>query len=59
MRGIVMTWEIALGIFALVAGIATVVGPILKLTQTITRLSVLVEDLTRRIERIEKSYEAK
>lgn len=54
-----MTWEIALGIFALVAGIATVVGPILKLTQTITRLSVLVEDLTRRMERIEKQYEAK
>lgn len=54
-----MTWEIALGLFALIGGVATVVGPILKLTQTITRLSVLVEDLTRRIERIEKTYEAK
>ncbi len=39
-----MTWEIALGIFALVGGIATIVKPMIDLTKSISALTVIVDE---------------
>ncbi len=48
-----MTWEIALGIFALITFGIAVVTPIIRLNTTITKLNATVEYLTKTIDRHE------
>ena len=52
-----MTWEIFLGIAALIAFIASVTGPMLKLNTSITKLNASVDVLKDAIDRIDKDNE--
>ena len=45
-----MTWEIVAGRFVLIGGIVSIVTPIVKLTKSITELTVKVDDFARQIE---------
>ena len=45
-----MTWEIVAGLFVLIGGIGSIVTPIVKLTKSITELTVKVDDFARQIE---------
>ena len=53
-----MSWEIFLGIAALVGFIISITGPILKLNTSITQLNASVDVLKSAIDRIETSNEA-
>lgn len=44
-----MNWEIFLGIAALVGFMASVIGPIIKLTNTITTLSGAIDNLDKSV----------
>lgn len=48
-----MTWEIFLGIVALIGFVITVMTPIIKLNTSITRLNVALESLQSSMTRIE------
>lgn len=50
-----MTWEIALGIFALAGGIATIVKPIIDLTKAISVLTVQLDDVSSKLSEHQKS----
>lgn len=55
-----MTWEIALGIFALIGGIISIAKPVIDLNNSITALTVKVNEFTERLEeQIEKSSEGR
>lgn len=55
-----MTWEIALGIFALIGGIISIAKPVIDLNNSITALTVKVNDFTERLEeQIDKSSEGR
>lgn len=55
-----MTWEIALGIFALIGGIISLAKPVMDLNNSITALTVKVNEFTERLEeQIEKSSEGR
>ena len=45
-----MTWEIVAGLFVLIGGIDSIVTPIVKLTKSITELTVKVDDFAHQIE---------
>ena len=45
-----MTWEIVAGLFVLIGGIISIVTPIVKLTKSITELTVKVDGFARQIE---------
>lgn len=48
-----MTWEIALGIFALITFGIAVVTPIIKLNTLVTKLNSSIEFLTKMVDRHE------
>ncbi|WMI80890.1 hypothetical protein [Anaerotignum sp. MB30-C6] len=50
-----MTWEIALGIFALLGFVIALVKPIVSLTQVITRLNSNFEALTKEFREFNKA----
>lgn len=52
-----MSWEIFLGISALVGFVISITGPILKLNTSITQLNASVDVLKSAIDRIETSNE--
>ncbi len=52
-----MTWEIFLGLAALLSFIIAVTGPMIKLNTSITKLNNSVDVLQSAIERIEKDNE--
>lgn len=53
-----MSWEIFLGISALVGFVLSITGPILKLNTSITKLNASVDVLKSAIDRIETNNEA-
>lgn len=54
-----MTWEIVVGIFALVTGIAAIAKPVIDLTNSITMLTYKADELAERFEgQIQKNSEA-
>jgi hypothetical protein len=53
-----MTWEIFLGIVALVGFALTVGAPILKLNTSITKLNSSIESLKESVDRIDRLNEA-
>lgn len=50
-----MTWEIALGIFAIVSFVAIVIGWTSKITGTLSKLNESVDNLNRTVERFQTS----
>jgi hypothetical protein len=52
-----MTWEIFLGISAIVAFVASVTGPLIKLNTSITKLNASVDVLKSAIDRIDTDNE--
>lgn len=52
-----MSWEIFLGIVALVGFIASVSGPMINLNTSITRLNDSVENLHKSIEKLDEDNE--
>lgn len=50
-----MTWEIALGIFALVSFVAVVLGWSSKLTGTLSKLNTSVDMLNKTVEKFQNS----
>lgn len=52
-----MTWEIFLGIAALITFILTITGPMLKLNTSITKLNDSVDVIKSALDRIEKENE--
>lgn len=52
-----MSWEIFLGIAALIAFIASVTGPMVKLNTSITKLNSSVEVLQQAINRLDEGNE--
>ena len=52
-----MTWEIFLGIVAVVAFVISITGPMLKLNTSITKLNASVDVLKNAIDRIDKDNE--
>lgn len=52
-----MTWEIFLGIAALLSFVIAVTGPMLKLNTSITKLNASVDVLKNAIDRIEEDNE--
>nr|DAH16036.1 MAG TPA: hypothetical protein [Caudoviricetes sp.] len=52
-----MTWEIALGIFALIAGVASIAKPVINLTNSITKLTIQVEDFYTYLEEYKETSE--
>lgn len=53
-----MTWEIAVGLFALVTFVVTIVKTVVPLTNAITRLTDKFEGLDEKVEEIETSKSA-
>lgn len=52
-----MTWEIFLGIVAIITFIITITGPMLKLNTSITKLNDSVDVIKSALDRIEKDNE--
>ena len=53
-----MTWEIFLGVAALLTFIITITGPMLKLNTSITKLNSSVDVIKDALDRIEKDNES-
>lgn len=50
-----MTWEIALGLFAIVGFVATIIGWSTQISGTLSKLNTSVDALNHTVEKFEKS----